>query len=166
MYYVSTQGVDERMINVHYYYLLLLKCKEVQNKKRVTMSLFLLHTFMHAHTCSPPPPQHTHTHENRKVCKHYPLTCLGSGGEELPISSGTQQRGLLPLADIIHGKSGSQPGPSGWFDVGPSDLTRTVVGHGRRTWLPGPLAAGSSCPRCRCGLRPADQSQAGGHGGG
>ena len=32
MYHVSVQGVDERMINVHYYYYLLRLCPQKQNK--------------------------------------------------------------------------------------------------------------------------------------
>ena len=40
MYYVSAQGVDERMLNVHYYY----KCKEpchIQLRRCIRVNLFV-----------------------------------------------------------------------------------------------------------------------------
>ena len=41
MYHVSAQGVDERMINVHYYYYLLLGMAEYHTFKVLIAEMFL-----------------------------------------------------------------------------------------------------------------------------
>ena len=38
MYYVSAQGIDELMINVHYYYYLTIKLYCIVNKKKYVFS--------------------------------------------------------------------------------------------------------------------------------